>query len=67
MSEDWAFVYSSSQLYQAELLKHILEDNQITPVIMNKQDSFYNFGSIEIYVKPSDVVKAKHLISKTEF
>ena len=67
MNEEWTSVYSTSQLYQAELLKHVLADNQVTAVVVNKQDSAYNFGSVEIYVKPSDVVRAKHIISKTEF
>jgi hypothetical protein len=67
MSEDWTMVYSTNFLYHAELLKHMLADNQITSVIMNKQDSAYNFGNIELFVKPADVVRAKHLISKTEF
>ena len=67
MNEEWTSVYSTNQLYQAELLKHVLADNQVTAVVVNKQDSAYNFGSVEIYVKPSDVVRAKHIISKTEF
>jgi hypothetical protein len=67
MNEEWVSVYSSSQLYQAELLKHILADNQITAFILNKQDSAYNFGDIEVCVKPADIIKAKHIISKTEF
>ena len=67
MSDDWTLVYSTELLFHAELLKHMLNDNQITAVLMNKQDSAYNFGLIEVYVKPPDVIKAKHLISKSEF
>lgn len=67
MSDEWALVYSTNLSFQAELLKHLLADNQIISVLMNKKDSAYNFGSIELYVKPNDVVKAKFFISKTEF
>lgn len=67
MSDEWKFIYSTSILHQAELLKHLLDDNGITAIIMNKQDSAYSFGDIELYVKPADVVRAKHLISKSEF
>ena len=67
MSEEWTSVYSTGLLYTAELIKHMLADNQITAVILNQKDSAYNFGNIEILVKPSDVIRAKHLISKTEF
>jgi len=45
----------------------MLEDNLITAVIMDKQDSNYGIGSIEVYVKPSDALRARHLISKTKF
>lgn len=53
-------------LYVAELLKEYLADNTIHAFIINKQDSFYKFGDIEIYVLPEDVMKAKLLIEKFE-
>ena len=67
MSEDWTLIYSTTILHQAELLKHVLSDHQILAVVVDKSDSFYKFGNIELYVKPSEVIKAKHIISKTEF
>ena len=67
MSEEWTSVYSTNLLYHAELVKHLLSDNMITAVIMNQKDSAYNFGSVDVYVKPVNVVKAKHIISKSEF
>ena len=62
MDKNWKLVYSTGQLYQAEMVKDILEDNDIEAVIMNKQDSFYLFGEIEIYSRPDDVIRAKFLI-----
>lgn len=62
MEKDWALIYSIGQLYQAEMVKDILEDNGIEVVLLNKQDSFYLFGDIEIYVKHNDVIRAKFLI-----
>lgn len=64
--DDWVSVYSTNMLYNAELAKHMLADNQITAVIKNTQDSMYRFGSIELFVKQVDAIKAKHLISKFE-
>jgi len=46
----------------AEMAKAILEDNDIEVIVMNKQDSFYLIGDIEVYVKPEDVIRAKFLI-----
>lgn len=62
MEKDWALIYSIGQLYQAEMVKAILEDNDIEVVLLNKQDSFYLFGDIEIYVRHNDVIRAKYVI-----
>ncbi|QQS52136.1 MAG: DUF2007 domain-containing protein [Bacteroidota bacterium] len=67
MSDEWTLVYSSQFRYHAELVRHMLEDNLITAVIMDKQDSNYGIGNIEVYVRPSEALRARHLISKTEF
>ncbi len=64
MSKDWVIVYSTNLLYQAEMVKDILEDNGMEAVLMNKQDSFYQFGDIEIYTRPDDVIRAKFLIKE---
>jgi len=62
MERDWALIYSIGKLYQAEMVKSILEDNDIEVVLINKQDSFYLIGDIEVYVKPEEVIRAKFLI-----
>jgi len=62
MSDNWEVIYSTNQLYEAELVKTMLADNEIECVIMNKQDSTYRFGDIEICVPIERILKAKHLI-----
>jgi hypothetical protein len=62
MQDNWVPVYSSSQLYEAEMVKNILTDNDIECVIMNKQDSVYMIGDIEVYVPTNETLKAKQLI-----
>lgn len=64
MSKDWKLIYATQKLYQAEMVKDILEDNDMEVVLMNKQDSFYLFGEIELYVRPEDVIRAKFLIKE---
>ncbi len=63
MNKDWIKIYSSGASYKAELLKGLLFENNIEAVIINKQDSSYLFGELELYVNSEDVVKAKHVIS----
>jgi hypothetical protein len=66
MSVDWVIVHTTNQIYKAEILKQLLEDEGIDSVIMNKIDSNYLFGEIEIYTRPDDVIRAKVLIEKFE-
>jgi len=60
--DNWVPVYSSVQLYEAEMVRSMLADNEIECVIMNKQDSVYKFGEIDVYVPTNEAFKAKQLI-----
>lgn len=62
MEKDWTLVFSTGNLQIAELMKAMLEGNGVKAVVLNKQDSAYTFGDIEVYVKQQDQLKANHLI-----
>lgn len=62
MIPDWVCVYSTDKAYHAEVLKSFLEENGIQSIIMNKQDSVYLFGEIELFVSTEDTFLAKQLI-----
>ncbi len=62
MLDKWIVIYSTSELYDAELVKTFMADNNIECVIMNKKDSTYGFGEIEIYVPTEEAFRAKQLI-----
>lgn len=62
MLKDWVKVYSSQYSYKVEIIKALLEENEIESVIMNKKDSSYLFGDIELYVQNTEVIKAKQII-----
>jgi hypothetical protein len=61
MEKDWVQVYSTNLMFQAEIFKQVLADHKIEAVILNKKDSSYKFGEIEVYVKNDHVMKAKML------
>jgi len=58
----WQKVYTDPLLHKAEIVKAVLEDHNLNPVMVNKQDSNYKFGYFEIYVIPDEVIKAIKLI-----
>jgi hypothetical protein len=60
---NWIKIASSKQAYQIELIKGMLEENNIIAVSVNKKDSSYlAFGEIELFVESKDVIQAKNLI-----
>jgi hypothetical protein len=66
MEKDWVLAYTTNKVYQAELLKELLGDHDIDSFIINKQDSSYKFGSIEVYVRRNNILKAKMLVKEFE-
>jgi len=66
MENGWIMIFTSNNLQESEMIKDLLLENEITAVSLNKQSSMYLIGEIEIYVKNTDVILAKQLISKKQ-
>ncbi|TSA28956.1 MAG: hypothetical protein D4R67_02895 [Bacteroidetes bacterium] len=62
--EQWECLFASKVLYQTEILKSLLEECDIPAVTINKQDSSYLFGDIEVYVKRDDILRAQLILEK---
>lgn len=63
---DWTRIFETNQYWKAEMMEGMLKENNIPCVVLNKQDSSYLFGVIELYVRPEDVVSALKLIRDNE-
>lgn len=50
--------------YRAEIVKAVLDDIGLSPVIVNKQDSAYQFGFYEVHVAPENVIRAIKIINE---
>lgn len=66
MEKNWVCIYSTTFTYQAEIVKDLLDTNDIDAVIINKQDSAYLFGTLEIYVERDNTIRAKHLLDHVD-
>lgn len=65
MTPDWFLIYSSRSLPEANIIKGMLEGNNVPVILMNKQDSSYlNFGEVELYVPPLLKELARQLVDK---
>lgn len=66
MSNDKVTVYTTNKMYEAEIVREFLGDNSIASFLLNKMDSAYQFGDIEVLVAGDDVMRAKLLIQEYE-
>jgi len=60
--ENWVCVYTANQVYKAEAVKELLSEENIEAVVVNKKDSMYLFGEVELFVQPEDENLATELI-----
>jgi len=59
MEKNWIKIFTSTNFYQAEIVKQMLIENQIDSVLLNKQDSSHRtFGDIEVYIHKQDFSNA---------
>lgn len=62
MNKNWVKHKVYQNAVQAEIVKQMLVENNIPAVLLNKQDSSYLFGVIELYVEREHQVEATALI-----
>ncbi len=60
---NWTKIHVTPQLFEAQAIQAFLSANQVEAILLNKQDSMYKFGEIEIYVKEQDAVAAVQLLN----
>ncbi|RZL57190.1 MAG: hypothetical protein EOO93_18105 [Pedobacter sp.] len=66
MNSSWVKIYTSQQFMKSEIVRQVLVDNEIDAILMNKQDSSYKFGEVEVYIHQSNFNKAIELIIQNE-
>ncbi len=66
MQDNWSKVFESGQQFQVEIIKGMLKEHDIEAVSLNKQDSAYHIGAVELYVPVEDAFRAKQIIEKSQ-
>lgn len=67
MEKDWVKIYYTNQLFRAEIIKGMLEENGINVVLINRQDSSYLValpGMVELFVHNSQEHEARQLLAE---
>ncbi len=62
--DSWTKVYTTRNHAEASIIQGMLEENNIPVQTMNKQDSSYLIGEIELYVPAVLIETAKQLVDK---
>ena len=63
--DPWELLFTSDKAYRVEILKSLLEEEDISSVVMNKQDSSYLiFGEIQLLVRRSEILRAEQILNK---
>lgn len=59
----WTSIFETDQLYRAEIMKGLLQDNGIQAIILNRKDSSYvMLGTVTVMVKEEEKQKAIEII-----
>ena len=63
MEKNWVKLKARSNPLELEITKQMLEEHDIPAVVLNKQDSSYKFGLLELYVHESQEAAARLLLA----
>ena len=66
MEKGWERIYFTDKPHIVSIVRSLLEENDINSIEVNKKDSSYAFGEIEIFVKEEDAIFAKIIIQQNQ-
>ncbi|MCB0669123.1 MAG: hypothetical protein KDC80_25035 [Saprospiraceae bacterium] len=66
MQDGWIMVYQADEEYKGEIVKQLLENNNLHPVLLDHKDDEFRIGSVEIYVSPLEAEAAQKVIAQNQ-
>ncbi len=63
---DFIKIYTTNLAHQAEIAKSLLLDSEIESFVIDKKDSMYIFGEMELYVKPEHEILARLILTQNK-
>lgn len=64
MEKGWIKIQTYTDAIRGEIIKQMLEENGIPAVLLNKQDSSFMFGKIDLFVNGANLEEASRLIKE---
>ena len=59
----WQKVFADQLEHRAEIVRAVLEQEGLNPVLVNKKDSTYHLGQFEVHVEVMNVLRAIKIIN----
>ena len=66
MNSNWALIYTSNKPHEIAFASSLLEDAGIKTFTVDKKDSAYIFGDIELYVQEEEKVNALMILTQND-
>ncbi len=64
MEDGWILIYQADEEYKAEVIRQLLENNNLHPVLLDQKDDGFRIGEVRIYVSPLEAEEAKNIIAQ---
>lgn len=59
----WQSIYRDQLQYRAEIVRAVLDEYEMNPVLLSKMDHAHHIGYYEVHVAPDHVLRAIKIIN----
>ncbi|MBC7745626.1 MAG: DUF2007 domain-containing protein [Flavobacterium sp.] len=66
MEQDWVKIYTSHDFFKSEMVRHVLTDENMDAILLNKQGFPYRIGEVEVYIHKDYFQQALEIIIKNQ-
>ena len=66
MEEQFVLITTAADVYEAEIIRGLLEENGIEVSVINKKDSEFLIGEVEVYVTRPQLALAQEILSQID-
>ncbi len=64
MEKDWIMIYQADEEYKADIIRQLLENHGLHPVLMDKKDDEFRIGQVEIFIAPEEAEQATRVMTE---
>lgn len=64
MEDDYRLLTTAADVYEAELIRGLLLENDIEVQVLNKKDSELLIGEVELYVPDDQLAAAREILNQ---